>query len=1082
MSAAIEAYYHTWESELTLLRTDDLLVNIDANRVLPNIEALWDHSPRSNQILRDYKKLKREQGIDALVLTQGLLHWQKGTKSLQTPVFLFDANKIQIDQKHIEFSEMAQLNPYIRLILKNEWNIDAPDNPDFEWVSQLVEKGIYTHFSTDSFIGNFHPQRYELRREWEALKNQNEFSPAILQVLGDFDQELLSRDPQPIRGQITPLDLDQKSAIELATTNSCVIYGPPGTGKSAVLSNFIAQVLFDQKKALVVSEKRGALEVIKHRLTQVGLGQYCLIAPTKNELGGFFQQLQFDFQNLLNVSSPALSPTFVKSNKARQYWQERNKIEQATQLPFEELLDSFGPKINHPKATISDRWMSWLHSRKYQAGIPESLLQILPKFGSVWAQKPFEELEKQWQEWQHLLSVLQDIFQLESSTDMEMLSKKSLICHQFQTQVFQKYARPLELHQNKLTKTLNAYLLKEKQIAQLEVQLSAWLQIPSLEEWPVLQHLAAAKGFFKKRKWNAIAKAWLRLPTVPIEQFDSAIGQYWQLKSQQQQNELKIAQFGIENPAQEVPILLQLLKQINWEQFNWYQALSQKERVTFLQYQTQVYRFTSLHRELFEQKTLDFTALQKDLTHCWELLRNHLNMIQKIPQEIWGTLSQDQQCSKELQEEFWAALRMNYPLLFQWDNPTWKAALADAINEEEQQQNHYAQAVKRKQIERFTALESLLNLPIRKLTEEQKIYRQTLRKGKALLVKEMAKTRQFSPLKNLLEGPAAPWLLAIYPVWLLNPTQVANSIPMSCSLFEYGLFDEASQLPLSHAIGALQRVETALIAGDPEQMRPSSYFSAQADGVIDLLHQAAFHLPKHLLHYHYRSEHPSLIAFSNRHFYNNELKTWPSLQRQKQAIFQHFIPNGIYHERQNDPEAKALAAALRKLLQHEDKIGVVAFSLQQLQCIYNNLNHKEQALLEEKINQRQAFFLALEQVQGEECDHLLISFGFGKNQNNEFNLRFGPMNQSQGGKRLNVLLTRARKSLHFYCSVKAADFPSKRSESVELIYQWFAYLENPKEEPSTYDAAERLASANDFDSYLHCYQVLQHRLALPDRV
>ena len=66
--------------------------------------------------------------------------------------------------------------------------------------------------------------------------------------------------------------------------------------------------------------------------------------------------------------------------------------------------------------------------------------------------------------------------------------------------------------------------------------------------------------------------------------------------------------------------------------------------------------------------------------------------------------------------------------------------------------------------------------------------------------------------------------------------------------------------------------------------------------------------------------------------------------------------------------------------------------------------------------------------------------------------------------------------------MKATDFPSKRSESVELIYQWFAYLENPNEEPSTYDAAERLASANDFDSYLHCYQVLQHRLALPDRV
>jgi hypothetical protein len=255
---------------------------------------------------------------------------------------------------------------------------------------------------------------------------------------------------------------------------------------------------------------------------------------------------------------------------------------------------------------------------------------------------------------------------------------------------------------------------------------------------------------------------------------------------------------------------------------------------------------------------------------------------------------------------------------------------------------------------------------------------------------------------------------------------VASEEEMQRSLFDFGLFDEASQLPLSHAIGALQRVETALIAGDPEQMSPSSYFSAQADGVIDLLHQAAFHLPGQLLRYHYRSEHPSLIAFSNQHFYKNELQTWPSTSNNQTAIFQHFVADGQYLERQNINEAQALAKDLSKLLKQNDKVGVVAFSVQQLQCIYMQLSQKDQAILEDKINQRQAFFLALEQIHGEECDHLLMSFGFGKNEHNEFNLRFGPMNQAQGGKRLNVLLTRARKSLHFYCSVKAADFPAKR--------------------------------------------------------
>jgi len=1082
MSQAIEAYYHTWESELTLLRTDDLLVNVDPKKVLSGIDTLWEGIPTSTAILKEYKKLKREQGIDALTFTQGILHWQKGNKALQTPVFLFEVTKIQLDQKIIEFAEHAQLNPFIKLFLKNEWQINAPENPEKDWILNLVERGLFSAYTDTSLIGNFHPQRYELRREWEALKNQNEFSTAILQVLGDFDQEILIDDSAPTKGQISPLDPDQKKAIELATTNSCVIYGPPGTGKSAVLSNFIAQVIFEQKKALVVSEKRGALEVIKHRLTEVGLGNYCLIAPTKNELALFFQQLQLDFQNLLNARSLELSPTFIRSNKAAQYWQERKKLEREAQRSYEELLDCFGPKINRPSANVNGRWLNWLHTRKHQSEIPISLQKIAAQLASLWAQQPIEILEKEWREWRVLFNELVHVFKVETTGDIEDLAKRSLICLQFQAQVFQKYAHLLEKDPKKLIKTLNGYLLLEKQLTHLENQLSAWLQIPSIEELGVLKNLANEKGFFNKRKWRAVSKTWLRLAQTPIDPFDQPIAKYWQLRAQLHQAELKLGQLNIENWTQEVPVLFQLLNQFNWEQFKWYNELPKDELKRYLKHQTQIYRFASLHRSLFNANGSQLSAIDLELSSTWGLLSQHFHALQKIPHELWENLNQEQSCSDVLKEEFWAYISMNYPLLFQWQTEIFKVELEATILEEKNHQKQFKQMVRNKQIEQFAALEALLNAPIRKLTEEQKQHRLILRKGKALLVKEMAKTRQFIPIKNLLEGPASHWLFAIYPVWLLNPTQVANSLPMVCSLFDYGLFDEAGQIPLSHAIGSLQRIKTALIAGDPEQMRPSSYFSAQPEGVIDLLHQAAFHLPRQLLSYHYRSEHPSLIAFSNRYFYKNELKTWPSLEIDKQVLFQHYIPNGLYYERQNEPEASAVAQALKLRLKHDDKIGVVAFSNQQLQCIYNYLSPQDQALLEDKINQRQAFFLALEQVQGEECDHLLISFGFGKNQSGEFNLRFGPMNQIQGGKRLNVLLTRARKTLHFYCSVKASDFPSKRSDSVELIYQWFRHLENPTEYVDTFDAAEILANANDFDSYLHCYKVLTQRRALPDRV
>ena len=72
--------------------------------------------------------------------------------------------------------------------------------------------------------------------------------------------------------------------------------------------------------------------------------------------------------------------------------------------------------------------------------------------------------------------------------------------------------------------------------------------------------------------------------------------------------------------------------------------------------------------------------------------------------------------------------------------------------------------------------------------------------------------------------------------------------------------------------------------------------------------------------------------------------------------------------------------------------------------------------------------------------------GYGKNSEGEFQLRFGPLNQSQGYKRLNVLLTRARKKLHFFTSVKAADFSISTNESVNLLRLFLLQLEKDERE------------------------------------
>ncbi|KWW99028.1 Uncharacterized protein LI90_660 [Carbonactinospora thermoautotrophica] len=100
---------------------------------------------------------------------------------------------------------------------------------------------------------------------------------------GDFwfdeiPDERIDADAPP---EETPLVLDadssQRACIAAAVAGrSFVMDGPPGTGKSQTIANMIGALLHAGKSVLFVSEKAAALEVVRDRLTDVGLGAYLL--------------------------------------------------------------------------------------------------------------------------------------------------------------------------------------------------------------------------------------------------------------------------------------------------------------------------------------------------------------------------------------------------------------------------------------------------------------------------------------------------------------------------------------------------------------------------------------------------------------------------------------------------------------------------------------------------------------------------------------------------------------------------------------------------------------------------------------
>ena len=116
-------------------------------------------------------------------------------------------------------------------------------------------------------------------KELEELSNEVP-NAAISNLLGD-ESKVESYELKLNSNLLFRADTDQYAVYETVEKEHTVIQGPPGTGKSQVLSNLLAKLLIDNKSAIVVSEKRVALEVIQKKLGQFNLGHVCFIATSE---------------------------------------------------------------------------------------------------------------------------------------------------------------------------------------------------------------------------------------------------------------------------------------------------------------------------------------------------------------------------------------------------------------------------------------------------------------------------------------------------------------------------------------------------------------------------------------------------------------------------------------------------------------------------------------------------------------------------------------------------------------------------------------------------------------------------------
>lgn len=297
------------------------------------------------------------------------------------------------------------------------------------------------------------------------------------------------------------------------------------------------------------------------------------------------------------------------------------------------------------------------------------------------------------------------------------------------------------------------------------------------------------------------------------------------------------------------------------------------------------------------------------------------------------------------------------------------------------------------------------------------------------------------------------------PCMLMSPLSVAQYLTPDGPKFDLVIFDEASQIPTCEAIGAIARGKSVVVVGDPNQMPPSDFFTADSfdeeNAYIEDLESIlddclALSMPSRHLLWHYRSKHESLIAFSNMHFYDNKLLTFPSTDDLTTRL--HFkLLDGTYdrgRSRQNSAEADAIVEEIKQRLSDastaDKSIGVVTFNSSQQSLIEDRLNDmfkKNPSLEKIAMKQTEPIFIKnLENVQGDERDVILISIGYGLDKNGVMSLNFGPLNKDGGWRRLNVAVSRARYEMIVFSTITSDQIDLNRSSS-EGVAGLKAFLE-----------------------------------------
>lgn len=1115
-----------------------------------------------------------ESGCNPLFLTLGVVNWfdneissKNGKYGITSPLILIPASlpkrkngpyySLELDLDGIQFNTTLleyfkqnfdmDFSEFDGIFDSNSLDLRKVFNTFRHKISSKQNWTLDENVSSLSLFSFAHFVMWSDMKKYQNLFNKNEVVKSFVQGKKLWKDKGEDTSISKLDDLIKPNDLalplsydsSQLLAIKCSDEGqSFVLDGPPGTGKSQTIANIIVNALRNNKTVLFVAEKEVALQVVKKRLDELNLGQFCLqIHSAKANKKEVLSQLG----SSLEIGKTAYPEN--KEEEASSLLKLRNELNDVLSRlhdkkgffvsPYLAILNYLSYQRYKSFTYVSKEYAKEMDEDKYNKcldSIDKIKLYALP-LGGYFA-NPFIFFKSK----QYSLSFRDEMFaEIEqilpllnkAKDDFTNLVNSSSLSIKLNENNYLSLNKCLGIVKEKAAdidypKLINRTLYQQKDNAlsyfsslieykEKEDELFL-LSIPSIyniNEENLLSRLDKAKslGFFSRHKEHKQIKKEVRLfiKDKSILKKESSIRKLLQLVKEAK--EKKIAFESIKGFAslsykdEDKKNLIDIKKDYETVK-NTIEILSILENVSTCSSSSfsPLYSFFSSFgvnpSSLYEDNVASFISSFEELNAKNEELK------QKYEFDVFTPIESDVYFDSVLdylnkaivnKERFgeWVKLLIALDEASLYLPEQLLTAYKNGKIDENELEPSFNCALFYQIMVCSLFEEDLLNLSSNE--EEDKIakYKEAIDEFRTLSIKETAYsiTKKFPnedghyanssniyQLKKLIatngRGKSLRSIFDLYgetifsltPCFLMSPLSLAQFIDPSKHHFDLVIFDEASQIPTSEAIGAIARGDSCIIAGDQQQMPPTNFFNATLtfsssnddainyDDLESLLDDAiTLGLPRHRLTYHYRSHHESLIAFSNNKFYDNSLSTFPSPNNQISAVKLVNV-NGNYEMGRgiNKEEANAIVKEVIRRLKDKElvkhSIGIVTFNKKQQDLINDLLDNafNKDLSLNRTPGGEEIFIKNLENVQGDERDCILFSICFGPNKKTKtMSLNFGPLSREKGERRLNVAVSRARDEMIVFSSCLASDIKSSlcKNEGAEYLKSFLLYAE-----------------------------------------